>query len=135
MGKATLYLLAEKPIFGAGRYAYKDFVDKYVKKGLLNPAVSKHGHPHNILFSAAFFKGLLGVIIVLAIFIYTLWFFSRKRHIHLLSSDVGIIFLLCVFMVQLTASAILIKGNFIVVFLVILSVLFSNKIQEINKFK
>lgn len=135
MGKAALYILKEKPIFGAGRYLYTDFVKKYVDQGLLNSAVVVHGHPHSMLLAAIFFKGLLGLLLVLAIFIYMLWFFAYQRKQFVISSYVGMGFMISVFVVQMTESAVLIKGNFIAVFLVILSVLFAYKVQEMERAK
>jgi O-antigen ligase len=126
MVKAAQYVLEESPWLGLGRYHYTDFVREQVEKGLLNQSVSRHGHPHNMFIAALFFKGLIGLAIVLLIFIFSFFYLFKSRHRSDGSSLAGATFIIVLLSAQMTESAVLIKGNFIAVLLIGLAVMFSN---------
>jgi O-antigen ligase len=127
MIKASKFVLQDYPWFGFGRYGYQEYMSGLVDKGLLNPEVANHGHPHNMLLSALFFKGLFGLLIVILIFALAFKRFSKIAKDHKTTSFAGMAFLLVLLVTQMTESATLIKGNFISVFLVFLAVLFASK--------
>jgi len=130
MMKASKFVLQDFPWLGFGRYNYEDYMSNLVDKGLLHNEVAKHSHPHNMLLTALFFKGFIGISIVISIFGYSIFYFWRNRIKHKTTSLTGLAFLLVLFVTQMTESAILIKGNFIAVFLVFLAVLYSNITTE-----
>ena len=127
MIKASKFVLQDYPWLGFGRYGYQEYMSGLVDKGLLNPEVANHGHPHNMLLSALFFKGLFGFLIVILIFALAFKYFSKITKDHKSTSLAGLAFLSVLLVTQMTESATLIKGNFISVFLVFLAVLFASK--------
>jgi len=127
MIKSTKFVLQDSRWLGFGRYNYHDYMRGLIDKGLLNNGVADHGHPHNMLLATLFFKGLIGLSIVLFIFCYSVYFFWRNRKKYETASYAGLAFLLILLITQMTESAALIKGNFIAIFLVFLAVLFASK--------
>jgi O-antigen ligase len=126
MIKAAQYALKQSPWVGLGRYHYAEFVKEQVDAGLLNRSVANHGHPHNMLIAALFFKGLIGLAIVALIFIFSFVYLFKIRQKADGPSLAGAAFIIVLLASQMTESAALIKGNFIAVLLIGLAVMFSN---------
>lgn len=126
MIKAAQYVLKQSPWVGLGRYHYAEFVKEQVDAGLLNRSVANHGHPHNMLIAALFFKGLMGLSIVALVFIFSFVYLFKSRHKADGPSLAGAAFIIVLLVSQMTESAALIKGNFIAVLLIGLAVMFSN---------
>lgn len=134
MLKSAKIVLNEAPWVGFGRYHYQDRVKEEVRKQGLHPGIAGHGHPHNIFVATLFFKGLVGLFVVVAIFVYALLQFGKSLEWHHVEARAGIAFVILLLMTQLTESALFIKGNFIAVFLVGMAVLYSaiNRSQSMD---
>jgi O-antigen ligase len=77
MWKSALYSFKEKPLFGTGEYGNKAYKQQQIEKGLVSPEISAFSHAHNELLTALSFRGLIGFLSVLSIYLVPLWLFSK----------------------------------------------------------
>jgi O-antigen ligase len=77
MWKSALYSFKEKPLFGTGEYGNKAYKQQQIEKGLISPEISAFSHAHNELLTALSFRGLIGFLSVLSIYLVPLWLFSK----------------------------------------------------------
>jgi O-antigen ligase len=77
MWKSALYSFKEKPIFGTGEYGNKAYKKQQIQQGLVTPKISQFNHSHNELLTALSFRGLVGFLSVLSIYLVPLWLFSK----------------------------------------------------------
>jgi len=121
MYKAAWYLIHDPDrsnyFFGLGRYGYTEYVEKLAERGLVNKSITYHGHPHNIFLSALFFKGYVGLSIMVSIFLLLIasFFSGFKKKIN--AAFAGLSFTIVVVITQMAESAIVLKGNAISLFL------------------
>jgi O-antigen ligase len=133
MLRSVQYFLQESPILGVGRYNYSLYAKKYSEQGKVNPAVAEHGHPHNVFAEALVSKGLLGFVVVVLMFFYPLYIFIRDFRKSRTSARAGIYFISTILIVMQTDNAVIIMGNFVAVFLLLLAVLFSWHINSVKQ--
>jgi O-antigen ligase len=131
MFKATGFVLESNPWLGVGRYHYEGYVKQRIDEGKLHPSALFHGHPHNMFTTTIFFKGLLGLLVVMFWFLYLYKKFRHEiRHGSRELGYLGIVVLASILVTQATESAVFIKGNFIAVFLISITVVMSSIIRS-----
>jgi len=123
MLRSVYYVFIDSPWWGIGGYNYQYVINSYIEKGFIAESLRSANHPHNVFAEVIISKGLVGLL-VFTVFLYSaLHCFAvsliRNREIAI----AGITFTACVLLVMLTESAIVVKGNFIAVFLLMLGVL------------
>lgn len=76
--RTSLALIAEKPWVGYSRQAYQDALQALYNEGEIGRGVARHWHAHNDLLNAWLRYGLLGALGTLLLYLWPLWFFSRR---------------------------------------------------------
>jgi O-antigen ligase len=77
MWKSALYSFKEKPIFGTGEYGNKAYKQQQIQQGLVSSKIYAFGHAHNEIFTALSYRGLIGFLSLLSIYLVPLWLFSK----------------------------------------------------------
>ena len=127
-------LLREYPVFGAGGYEYTAVMQGYVAQGLVSESVLLHAHPHNVFAQVIASKGLVGLFVFIGILVSASSTFSSRNAAggEWKADWCGIAFLTCLLAMMQTESAMVLKGNFIAVFLLMLGVFMANRSRSIN---
>ncbi len=127
-------LLREYPVFGVGGYEYNAVMQGYVVQGLVSESVLLHAHPHNVFAQVIASKGLVGLFVFIGILVAVfIGFFGRDADRSELKIHwYGIAFMTCLLAMMQTESAMVLKGNFIAVFLVTLGVFMTSKSRNVN---
>jgi len=135
MWRATKYFFAESPWFGVGRFNYAVKIKELAKAGLVSPKIANTPHAHNVFFNELDEKGIFGLITTILILYYPLYVFIRTRNASRDSAFAGIILIIAITIFSLTEAAPFVKGNFVAIYLVFLSVFFSWHLREVNRVK
>jgi len=135
MWRATKYFFSEAPWFGVGRFNYAVKINEYAKEGLVNKKIANTPHAHNVFFNMIDEKGIFGLITTLLILYYPLYVFIRTRNASRDSAFAGIVLITAITVFSLTEAAPFVKGNFVAIYLVFLSVFFSWHLREVNRVK
>jgi len=122
--RAAGILFKDNPIFGIGRGNFNVELRKLVDKGLINPAVKEYSQPHNVFLEVAVSRGTLGLIVLLWVLYYPLYFFIKTRQPSPHTALFGILHILVITVISLTEAATFIKGNFVATYLIFLSVFY-----------
>lgn len=133
MWRTAMFIFLDHPWVGVGRYHYTDAAKKYVELGLVDKSVIKASHPHSVIFEAMEAKGIFGLIAVLGLYIYPLYIFIKTRGYGRESALAGILLMVSIYCYSLTEVAPVYFGNFVSVFLVYLSVIFSWHVKQIRR--
>jgi len=133
--RATKYFFAEAPWFGVGRFNYAIKTSEYAKKGWVSPGIANASEAHNLYFDMLAEKGIFGLLTTLLLLYYPLYIFIRTRNISRDSAFAGIVLITAITVFSLTEAATFIKGNFVAIYLVFLSVFFSWHIREVYNAK
>ncbi|MFO8024017.1 O-antigen ligase family protein [Thiohalophilus sp.] len=131
MWRASVFAAAEKPLLGIGRYNFNDKLKQYADENRIHSA--HHAHPHNVYFEALAAKGGLGLLVVLALYFYPLYFFVKTRHRSRESAFTGILLMISIMMFSITDSAPVYHNNYTAVFLTYLTVIFAWHTRQIHK--
>jgi L-asparagine transporter-like permease len=128
------FLLLEYPVFGAGGYEFNAVMSKYVAQGLVSKSVVLHAHPHTVFAQVIASKGLVGLFVFIGILVSASRSFSSRNAAggEWKADWYGIAFLTCLLAMMQTESAMVLKGNFIAVFLLMLGVFMANRSRSIN---
>lgn len=69
MWKAAWFVFRNHPIFGAGPSGYLKEKQALIDSGIIVPNVSSYSHPHNEYLAALAYRGLIGLLALLLIFL------------------------------------------------------------------
>ena len=100
----------------------------------MHPAAAA-GHPHNVFAEALVSKGLLGFTVVVLMFFYPLYIFIRDFRKSRTTARAGIVFIMTILIVMQTEAAVIVKGNFVAVFLLFLAVIFSWHVRRVSQWQ
>ncbi|MCK0770257.1 O-antigen ligase family protein [Chromohalobacter canadensis] len=79
MWQGASRLVAEKPLVGWGETGYRQGMERLAEEGIVNSRVAeRYGHPHNELLNAQVKQGVLGLVILLALYLVPLKLFARE---------------------------------------------------------
>lgn len=123
--RASVFAATERPFLGIGRYNFREKLEQYAREGRINEAASVRGHAHSVYFEALASKGVPGLVVVLALFLYPLWFFVHTRHRSRESAFAGIVLIVLIAIVSLTEPGPVYRNNFTALFLVYLTTIFA----------
>ncbi|UTW00177.1 O-antigen ligase family protein [Marinomonas rhizomae] len=90
MWKLAIYMFQEKPYFGAGRHSSSGIKKELVASGKIVPQAIKFTHSHNVFFDALGYRGGVGLLLQLMIYIIPLMLFLRKMKVHKDNWDIKI---------------------------------------------
>jgi len=130
MWRITPLFFKDNPVFGVSRGKYSTEVKKYINNGLAHPDSGKHGHPHNIYSEIIISKGLVGLLSFFMLTIYPLFILIRDFRKNINSAFPGILLIVGYLIFSLTDASTFIKGNYVAVYIIFLSVLFSYHMQN-----
>ncbi len=78
MWKGALYLFADSPIFGTGEYGGMEVKAQLAEQGLINPQSAHFSHSHNEYLNALGLTGIVGFIVLMAVYLVPLRLFLAK---------------------------------------------------------
>ncbi|WFE72457.1 O-antigen ligase [Halomonas sp. M1] len=78
MWRGASQLILEKPFTGWGSNGYQEGIETLAYNGKINPNVVHYKHPHNEFLDAWAKRGLIGLVVLLALYLIPMRFFSRQ---------------------------------------------------------
>ena len=135
MWKTSLLIIRDNPLFGVGRWNYDDKATIYIEEGLVNEQADNHDQPHNIYLEMLVSNGIVGFIMFLGVLFYSFALFVRNYKYDKLAAPVGIILTIGYASFGLTEAAPFVRSNFLSIYLVCLSVIFSWHMQQMHDMK
>lgn len=133
MWRVTPHFVRDNPVFGVGRGNYVSAVDKYIKARKAHKDIAEHSHPHNIFSEMLISKGIVGLLAFLGITLLPLGMLVRNFKKHSNSAIYGILLITGFLFFSVADASTFIKGNYIALYIIFLSVFFSYHIQEREK--
>ncbi|MFC1747708.1 O-antigen ligase family protein [Pseudomonadota bacterium] len=133
MWRAGWLVFQQAPLIGIGRGNYTEAVMPFVKNGELPVQVSHHGHAHNAYLDVLMSRGAIGFFVFLGLLFYPLYVFLSTYKIAPESALLGTVQIVGFAVFSLTDASTFIKGNYVSVFLLCLTVLFSWHIRKIKE--
>jgi len=130
--RATIIMFKDNPLLGIGRGNFNVELRKLVDAGLINPAVKDYSQPHNLYLEVSGSRGVLGLLVLLWVLYYPLFFFIKTRQASPHTALLGILHILVITVLSLTEAATFIKGNFVATYLIFLSVFFLWHVKNID---
>lgn len=133
--RVALKIYKGAPFFGYGGGNAAKQVNRYVEKGLAHPDLYNPksekgiGGLHSTYFETLVNEGLIGLIIMLLFLFYPLYIFVTSRKFDPLLSTVGIVFIANYMIFGISENP-FVHDNFSSVYLILLSVLFSETIRK-----
>lgn len=76
MWHGALLLIKEKPLLGWGKEAYQPAMTALADQNKINSVVSLFGHAHNEILDQTAKHGLVGLVLLLALYLVPIWYFS-----------------------------------------------------------
>lgn len=125
MWKTAWRMYLDNPVFGVGRHRYNEVAKEYVENGLVHHDAASHGHPHNAYLAMAAEKGILGLLVFVALLLFPLGRFIAGRALPSTAGVGGVLLIVTFMLASLTESSPFYQGSFVSVFMVFLAVLFS----------
>ncbi len=77
MWRTSWIIFAERPVLGAGWTGYEQRKRELVRSGQADPYILEHSHAHNDFLDAMAKRGLPGLALTLALYLFPLWAFAR----------------------------------------------------------
>lgn len=133
MWRAGWKAFTDAPIFGVGRGNYHRTVKRYVEQGLFHPSAANSGHAHNVYIDVLMGKGLIGFVVFMGMLFYPLYYFLNTRHVSPHTAMFGILHVVGFAVFSITDASTFIKGNFVAIFLLCMTVFFSRHIAQVKK--
>jgi len=133
--RVALHLTKDAPFFGYGGGNAGKHVTRYAQQGLAHPDLNNPdtekgiGGLHSTYFETLINEGMIGLIIMLLFLLYPLYEFFKTRNFNPLLSAVGVIFITNYMIFGITENP-FVHDNFSSVYLIFLSVFFSEVIRE-----
>ena len=79
MWKMSYYMFEDHPIFGVGRESSVEFKKALVEEGKVTQLATTFGHAHNAFFDALGYRGLVGLLLEIMIYLVPFYLFYRKN--------------------------------------------------------
>lgn len=77
MWRGAVHMISEKPIFGWGENGYKEEMSALASEGVVDRGILSYGHAHNEIIDTFAKRGIVGVIVLLALYLVPLRLFSH----------------------------------------------------------
>lgn len=122
---ASLLIVRDNLWVGIGRGNFANAVQRYVQEGRVHPDAALQNDPHNAYLEALVSKGVAGLAVLLALIVYPLSVFARTRRVSPDTALPGILLITGFAVFSLTDVWTFVKGYFISIFVVYLSVFYA----------
>lgn len=76
MWQGAVQLIQAKPLLGWGKDHYNPAIQALIDQGRASPVISEYGHAHNDFLDQTAKHGILGLIVLLALYAVPIWYFS-----------------------------------------------------------
>lgn len=77
MWRGAAMLIQEKPLTGWGSNGYAEAMYAFGEEGIISREAAQHGHAHNEFVDAFAKRGMLGLVILLALYLVPMQMFAR----------------------------------------------------------
>ena len=132
MWRAGWLIFKDNPVFGAGWGNYTEAVKPYIEQQRLSRHVAGHDHAHNAYVEVLMTQGLIGFVVFLGLLFYPLYYFVKTYALSPDSAMFGILHVVGIAVFSLTDASIFLKGNFIAIFILCLSVFLIKHVTEVK---
>tara|TARA_R110000824_G_scaffold208405_1_gene394026 strand:+ start:17529 stop:18875 length:1347 start_codon:yes stop_codon:yes gene_type:complete len=78
MWRGASYLIAEKPLVGWGSNGYAEAMQTLANEGVINERAARFGHAHNEFIDTFAKRGLIGLMVLLAVYLLPMRFFAKE---------------------------------------------------------
>lgn len=78
MWRGASYLIAEKPLVGWGSNGYAEAMQTLGSEGIINERAARYGHAHNEFIDTFAKRGLIGLMVLLAVYLLPMRFFAKE---------------------------------------------------------
>ncbi|MFW3616920.1 O-antigen ligase family protein [Billgrantia antri] len=78
MWKGAYHLILEKPLIGWGDNGYRQGMQALADEGVIHPGVTKYGHAHNEFIDALAKRGIIGLVVLLALYLIPMKLFTHQ---------------------------------------------------------
>lgn len=78
MWKGAAHLIAEKPLLGWGENGYQEGMQRMADDDVIHPFITTFDHAHNEFIDATAKRGLLGLVVLLALYLVPMRLFARQ---------------------------------------------------------
>ncbi|MDH5182028.1 MAG: O-antigen ligase family protein [Gammaproteobacteria bacterium] len=129
MWRITPRFVKDHTVFGVGRGNYQKHAQRYVESDGFHKDIAMHSHPHNAYSEALVSKGLLGLIVFLGITLLPLLMMLRDYFRGHASALYAIYLIIGYLLFSFFDASTFIKGNFVALYIILLSVFFSHHIR------
>ncbi len=133
MWRAGWLVFRDAPVLGVGRGHYTGAVQQYVEQGRLPPAVAQHSHAHNAYVDMLIAGGVVGLVLFLGVLFYPLYYLFKSYRLSPETAIFGILHITGFAAFSLTDASTIIKGNFVSIFLLGMTVFFSWHLRQVNE--
>jgi O-antigen ligase len=133
MWRAAKYFFPDHPILGVGPGNYQVTAKKYAQEGKVNPAIAKHGHPHNSYLEALYSKGIVGLISLLLLLYYPFYVMFKNRHRSRNSAGLGMLHIAGISAFSLFDASPILFNNYTSILLLGIAVFFSHHLNQIKQ--
>lgn len=82
MWKGATQLIAERPLQGWGDNGYQAGMQRLADEGVIHPEVTVYGHAHNEFIDAFAKRGVMGLVVLLALYLVPMRLFARGFRIN-----------------------------------------------------
>ncbi|ALP52171.1 hypothetical protein Tel_02865 [Candidatus Tenderia electrophaga] len=125
MWRAGWMVFQDNPVFGVGWGNYNKAVQPYIDAERLSKNVARHDHAHNAYVEVLMSLGLVGFMLFLGMLFYPIYHFIKTYTLSPESALFGLLHVTGIAVFSLTDASILLKGNFVAIYLLCLSVFLS----------
>lgn len=132
MWRAAKYFVPEHPILGFGPGNYKYAAQKYVDEGKVHSKIAQHGHPHNAYLEALYSKGLLGLISLLLLLYYPMYFMLKTMRFSRTSAGLGVLHIAGISAFSMVDASPILMNNYTSILLLGMAVFFSRHLQQLR---
>jgi O-antigen ligase len=76
--KSAWITFKENLILGAGQYGSKEYIQQQITNGIIHPSVLEFDHSHNEILTALSYRGIVGFIALLFIYLVPIYLFLKR---------------------------------------------------------
>lgn len=80
MWRGASHLIIEKPLTGWGTQGYEQAMQELGEQGVIDNQAAQYGHAHNEFIDAFAKRGLLGLLVLLALYLVPMRLFAKQLH-------------------------------------------------------
>jgi len=133
MWRAGWLVFQDAPLLGVGPGNYDKAVQALVDKGEVAVEAAHHSHAHNAYIDIMVSRGLLGLALFMGMLFYPLYLFLKTFRQSPETAILGILHIVGLAVFSLTDASTFIKGNFVSIFLLGLTIFYSGHLTRVKQ--